>query len=559
MRSAFDNSLRRARRRWDAARAVNLAAVAALVIGAALAAAVLAERAFGMHILTWYIGSAMAAAPAAVVLLLWFWRRPTPAQVALAIDERAALRERFSTALALATSGDPFAQAAVHEAHLKAEGLNIGRHFPITVTRRWAWAASAWAVAGLAFWLMPPLDLLGHEAAAKRLAAEEARAKQAEAEVKRTVAKAETIVRELNMAELAADLARLGEERPELASADMRREAIRKLGEVADRLQQAAAGERGEATRTLQDLTKQLRIPSQGLSRQMSLALARGRFSDAAKALQALRDKLAQKEMTPEQRAALEKDLANLARQLESLAARNKELEDALKQAGLNPDLAKLSPDALADALQKSGLDSAAIQKLLAKAQACRMASQACKSLAAAMGQCAGSGTPGEGLSPEAMEALAGQLSELEAMQAQLAGLQAAIDELRASAAGLGEGLGLGGAGPWAAGQGRPGAGTGGPGQGSGPQETGPGEGTNTLGTRAKTPTTAGPIIATWTVQEEQVRGESRREFQDALQAGRDRAAEAVSENVIPSRYHEAVKKYFGGLGQPEGAKEPAK
>jgi hypothetical protein len=46
------------------------------------------------------------------------------------------------------------------------------------------------------------------------------------------------------------------------------------------------------------------------------------------------------------------------------------------------------------------------------------------------------------------------------------------------------------------------------------------------------------------------VKGEARRDFAEVVEAGRARAADAISENQIPRKYEEAVKKYFGQLEQ---------
>ncbi len=46
------------------------------------------------------------------------------------------------------------------------------------------------------------------------------------------------------------------------------------------------------------------------------------------------------------------------------------------------------------------------------------------------------------------------------------------------------------------------------------------------------------------------MKGESRREFSETVQAARDAAAEAISENEVPRKYEEAIKEYFGRLEQ---------
>ena len=49
------------------------------------------------------------------------WRRPTKYQAAVAIDEKLSLQEKFSTALYIRPSSDPFAAAAVQDAEQTAE------------------------------------------------------------------------------------------------------------------------------------------------------------------------------------------------------------------------------------------------------------------------------------------------------------------------------------------------------------------------------------------------------------------------------------------------------
>ena len=71
--------------------------------------------------------------------------------------------------------------------------------------------------------------------------------------------------------------------------------------------------------------------------------------------------------------------------------------------------------------------------------------------------------------------------------------------------------------------------------------------------TRIKNKPGQGPVIASWYFQESQVKGEAKRDFNEVVQAARDGAAEAISENQIPRKYEEAIKKYFGQLEQSGG------
>jgi hypothetical protein len=57
-------------------------------------------------------------------------------------------------------------------------------------------------------------------------------------------------------------------------------------------------------------------------------------------------------------------------------------------------------------------------------------------------------------------------------------------------------------------------------------------------------------VIASWYFKDVQIKGEARRDFTEVVEAGRANAAEAISENQIPRKYEDAMKKYFGQLEQ---------
>jgi hypothetical protein len=556
MQTHFNACLARARRRWVAE--VLLEGLGDVLLGAGLVVAVgiVTERVLNVPLVTWPHAAMLAGGGAAVLAVLWLLKRPTRAEVAILIDDRIALRERFSTTLAMAASTDPFAAAAREECYARAERVDVSKHFPIRPGRGWAWAAGAWVVAAAAFLAMPTLDLFGHQAEVQRLAAEQKKADAAVAEIKKTASKVETMIKPLDATEVLKDLAALAELKSDMGSADVRREAIRKMGEISDKLQELGGGKDGEAGKMIQTALKQLKSPPSGLSRKLAQSMARGKFGDAAQALKDLEDKIAKSELSQADKDALAKDLESLAQQIKAAADQQKNLADALAAAGADPNLAKLSGDNLKEALKQAGLDAKTIQKLMQNQQACQAAAKALGDLAQTLGQCAG-GAPGPGgaPSPEAMQALGDQLNQLEAMRQEMALAKAALDELRTEMAALGQGLG--GPGEFAEGPAAgEGGGSGGPGRGSGPRDTSPSEITSKVGSRVANKGQAGPVIATWMSQEEQVKGEVTRDFESNLQAAKDRASEAISENAIPARYHGPVTKYFETVGQPDEPRE---
>jgi hypothetical protein len=140
-------------------------------------------------------------------------------------------------------------------------------------------------------------------------------------------------------------------------------------------------------------------------------------------------------------------------------------------------------------------------------------------------------------------------------LQQQLMLTQASLDEITRAIACLGEGMGqgLGGQGSFLEGlSDRYGPGTGGPGVGYGPRGMAADD-TSTQRTRLQNKPGQGPAIASWYFQESQIKGEAKREFTEVVQAASDGAAAAISENEIPRKYEEALKKYFGRLEQSGG------
>jgi len=546
MRQALERRLRNARVRHGANLLLGCLGAALFCAGAAAALAVTADRLFSLELLRPALAGVLAGAAVAAAGAWWAWRLPRRMEVALLVDERLALKERFSTAVALSASDDLFARAAVREAHQKAESVRIAGQFPVRPTRRWLAATAAWVLAAGLFVLMPPLDILGRAAEQRRQQTHLAQLEQARSEVQQVTGRVEATVRELGKAELAADLAKLAEMNEAIKAPEVRREAIRKLGDLADKLRELQAGPRQQTAEAVRDMLKGLRGTPQGFSRELDQALARGDLGKASDLLKDMQKKLEGSELSKEQKEALANQLANLSEQLGKLSQDRKGLEDSLRQAGSSADLARLDEQALREALKKQGLTDEQIEKLLQQAQACRQGGAACSKLAEAMGA-VGKGLAEGKLSPAELAELTDQLDSIEAMLQDAALTGASLEEIGKAIALLGAGQcegqdqqGLILNVPNAKGRGRA--------WGSrGTDPTGPAA---TTQTRAGGKTREGPVIASWYFKGPQVKGESRKQLSEVVQAAKDGAAEAVSENEIPRKYEEAVKKYFGDLEQ---------
>ena len=516
--------------------------------------AVLADRLLALGIIKSVNSQAIlsfSAAAIILILLLWLLKQPSRMQVSLLLDERLKLHERFSTTLAFADSDDPFADAARSEARQKAEQANLQGHFPIRPSRCWTYAISTWLIAATLIFFMPQKDLLGFMRKDRQ---EQQRARQIEktkVDIKEAADPVKLAVKQLGEPELADALSKLDQTPKDARPQDIKRQAIRQLGDLSDKIQQMQSGMKLDSVNLLQKMFKQLRGSSDVFSQKLRLALAKGQFSQASNLMSDLQKELAKGNLSPEQQKALTGQLQDLAKRLQELAQKNEEFKKELEKLGLNKELAKLSEQQLRQALLKRGLAAENITELLRKASAFRSAAGMCAGLGSAIAACgAGAGQ----LSGDGLATATEQLDEFDALKQQLMLTQASLDEISRAIACLGDGMGqgIGGQGSFMEGPSDRSGGSGGPGVGYGPRGT-EGDDTSTQRTRLKNKPGQGLVIASWYFQESQIKGEAKRDFTEVVQAARDGAAAAISENEIPRKYEEAIKKYFGRLEQSGG------
>ncbi len=552
MRTAFEKKLLNIRLRCGFNLLLEQLGWVLIATGAAVALAVAVERVLSVDVITvgavWGLGGVVVA----LTVLLWFIKRPGLMRVAILADDRLGFSERFSTALALAEMDDPFAQAAVAEAHQAAERANLKGHFPVGPGRNWITAAAVWVLAGAIFLLMPTVDLLGYMKRRQADQQQKEQLAQAKVDVKDAVGSVKSAVNQLGNPELAEQLAGLADVTANAKPEDVRRQAIRKLGDLSDKIKKMQNDKSFESARMMQKMLKRLRGTSEGLMRELNRALAKSNFQRASELIKDAQQRLAEGKLSDEQKQALSKQLENLAKQLKDLNQQDKQLEDELEKAGADKDMAKLGEQDLREALKKAGLSDEQIDKLMEKASASRQARNRIAQLGEAMSDCCGGGQ----LSGDELAELAEQLDGLDAIVDDMDLTDATLAEIEAAIAQLGEGdckgcEGIGVKGPWSAGSAlNPGPGTGGPGRGYGQRDEDDSGKTSLKKTRVKNKPGKGPIIASWYFKGPQVKGESKRKFSEAVQAGKDRAAEAVSENRIPRKYEKSVKKYFGQLDE---------
>jgi len=514
---------------------------------------VLIERLLALSIVNSWTLWSFSSGVIALIIWLWAFNQPSRMQVSLLLDERLKLHERFSTTLAMAKSEDPFARAACAEARQVAQRISPKGHFPIKASKCWLYVAGTWVIVGILVSFMPQKDLLGFLKKQQQQQEQARRIESAQRNIEQTTSTVRLAVRELGDAGLNAEVAKLAEmprgAKPEAA----KRQTIRKLSDLSDKLKKMQAGMQLASVELMQQMLKQLRGSRNAFSQELGLALAKGNFADVSSLLNEFQKQLAEGKLSDEQREALAQQLQDLARQLQELAQKNEQLEKELEKLGLDKKLAKLTEGQLRKALQKQGLKAEKIEQLLQKMAACRSACSQCSGVGAAMAAC---GTGAGGLSGDELAEVTEQLDELEALKQQMMLTQASLAEINRAIGCLGEGMGqgLGCQGPFSEGLAKGyGAGTGGPGSGYGPRSIDEDGQTSTKKTRVKSKGSQGPVIASWYFKGMQVKGEAKRAFAEVVQAGRDRAAESISENQIPRKYEDSVKKYFGRLEQSGG------
>ena len=550
MLEALDKKLRSVRLRCSVNLLLKHAGRVLAAAGIIVMLAVLADRLLALGIIK-LVNSRVILTFSAItiilILLLWLLKQPSRMQVSLLLDERLKLHERFSTTLALVESDDPFADAARDEAKQRAEQVDIQGHFPIRLSRCWTYAIGTWLIAATIISFMPQKDLLGFLRKQRQQQEHARQLEQTKVEIKDAADPVKLAIKQLGEPELADALNKLDQTPKDAKPQDIKRQAISQLGNLSDKLRQMQNGTKLDSVNQLQKMFKQLKGSSDVFSQKLRLALAKSQFSQASNILSELQKELAKGNLTPEQQKAMSGQLQDLAKRLQDLAQKNEEFEKELEKLGLNKELAKLNEQQLRQTLLKQGMSAENIEDILRKASAFRSAANMCAGLGNAMAACgAGAGQ----LSGDGLAAAVEQLDQFDALQQQLMLTQASLDEITRAIACLGQGMcdGLGAQAPFGEGQSnRSGPGTGGPGMGYGPRGTEGGD-TSTQRTRLKNNPGQGPVIASWYFQESQIKGEAKRDFTQVVQAARDNAAAAISENEIPRKYEEAIKKYFGDL-----------
>lgn len=543
-----------AARRLETSALFEKSHLTAIVIAVIALLLMVADRLTASAFVPWmWVAPALIALGSTFACAWWVRRRQPELHVAVLVDERLDLREKLSTAMHVADRDDPFARAAVEDAVLAARDPRnrelVKRRFAVQPPRGW-YASPLIIVVAMLLSMIEPLDLFARE---PEIAPDVQAARTEVAEALDSVVQTIQQQPELSSAlsDVLGDLSDAGTDPDALKSPEqVRRNAIKRITDLNNRLEEIISGEQGKTAEAIDRAMKQLKAPDSGPGKELAEAMASADFTGAKEALEKLLAEIEAGELSPEQQAQLQQQLQDLADQLEKLSQQQQQLENALRQAGMDPQLAQ-NADALQQAIQNNqNLNEQQKQQLQQMAQAQQAASQACQalggacaSLAQAMSQ---DGQPGQ-----AAGQLSDSLSDLEQMQMLLQQAQAAANACQGSCQGLGQGLGLSQAmDMWA--QGGQGMGQG---QGGGPRPTAPSP-TRTRIEHVPGETGPGDIIARMLIDGPQTVGESKVVPSEVVASVVEGLEKGLAEDQLPRKYHEAQKHFFGELEKKTKAVE---
>ena len=621
--SRLDRHVHSVRNKLALQRFVHAVAWTTCLFAAACLLAIVVTRAFQWNLPrpSWWFwgGAALAAVAAGVVAVV---KRPTLSAAAVAIDEKLGLKEKFSTALSIReTAGDPFARAAIADAEKTAQGVVVqfNRHFPLRFPRAAYGTFACTALALLALYKMPELDLFGRKAAAEQQAKQDQAVKQAEQTIRRALAQVEAAPKAIADSE-AVKQAKLDLQNmlkaPPKDPAAANRSALKALQDVNDAIKQqiqntqkfAAAQDNAKFLRQLQP------DPSdKGPIADAQRALSQGDYAKTAAELKKVAEAFDKLDQEQQQKSL--QQMQKMAQQLQQMAQnpqQQQQLQQQLQQMGMNQQQAQQMAQAMQQAAQgnpqaqqqmqqmaqqmmqqmnngqgPTQQQQQQIQNMLQQMQAQMNNAQAQQQMAQSMQQMAQAmqqmqqqqqqgQQAGQQQNQQMQQAMQQMQQQLDAMEAaamdaqQLADAAAQMEQAMAEAAGAcnGDGQGEGdqlagrkdGAGKWREGDPRNrGAGMGGPGIGAGgraPNEQAP------FGTKRETSPTQnqdkGKVLASTFIKDNKpIKGNAQADLRDVATAAQQEAADEVDQERIGRSAQNVVKEYFGSLEKEEPAPAP--
>ncbi len=307
-------------------------------------------------------GWSVAGAGVLAAIVYAVIRRPTAHDAAVAIDERLALKEKFSTALFARSMKDAFAAAAVKDAERTAENVSLHKRFPLEFPTDAKWTFVVGGLALITIWGFPKMDLFGREAQRKALAAQTAKMDDA----KKSVEKALQVIVDAQAKGMADEesVKQAKKELEQMLNAPIRdpektkRSAARALSDV-DRIDQAQQIGNNQKVADAENDSKAFKSltpadDEKGPVADAQRQIAKGDFTQAVDEL----DKAVSKfdKMSDDEKKQAAQQMQKMAQQLQQMAQNNpqaqQQMQQQLQQAGLNQQQAQQAQQLMQQAAQ---------------------------------------------------------------------------------------------------------------------------------------------------------------------------------------------------------------
>jgi len=347
-----------------------------------------------------YIGAFLLVGGVIGFLIGWN-RRITPMTAAMIADERAGLKERLSTAVALSDAGSTseMAQAQVRDAARHAAELQAGQVLPWRVPPQWRWLAVASAVLAAAVFLpdLPLFQSLQDRVDRETMKVEGARLKHVAKALEKKAAGQRKGEEENNalLRRVAQNMRQLGKEMDQ--GRIPKKQALLKMNDLLKEMKQAENQARPGGNNPRKDLDQVMRDlqaqaqkagekgnqeGARSLS-QMAEAVKNRDFDEAKRQLEELAKKIQSGKMNSQEAAQAGEALKQMARAMEGsgLDAASKQMKEASRQLEKAAELAKqfqkqldqASSDAERQQLQQA-MQQAVQQATASAAQQCQKA-----------------------------------------------------------------------------------------------------------------------------------------------------------------------------------------
>lgn len=370
-----------------------------------------------MWLSTW-AGGASGVAILVALLMTWY-RAPSVADAAIAIDQQFGLKERLSSSLAMneTEARSDAGQALIHDAARRADGLDVSQHF----AHRFSSVAllPLIPIAMMAVLVFIPDATQSGQAQASAQTATQTQIKDAAKELKKQIAlrrkraeakglkDAEDLFRKIE-----TDLDKLAQQK----NMDQKKAMI-VLNDIKKEIEK-----RRDTMGSKEDLRKQLsqlKKIDQGPADKLVRSLEQGDFGEAKDQIQSLVKKMADGTLSKQEEKQLEKQINQmhdaLKKAIEQHEKKKQELERQIAQAEKQGDKKKAEE----------------LKKQLEKAESEDQQMNQCKSLCEGLGkakQAMAKGDPSG--AADALSELAEELSQLEQEMAQLEDMDDMMDQL---------------------------------------------------------------------------------------------------------------------------------